>query len=101
MKHIQVSADKGFQVIAGTRRSQAATMVLDPGTSTGGPHNKHQDSDQWLFVLSGTGRATVAGKQLDLNPGTLLLIEAGETHEIINTGDRPLETLNFYAPPEY
>jgi mannose-6-phosphate isomerase-like protein (cupin superfamily) len=52
-------------------------------------------------VLSGKGRAIVEGKEVKLNEGNLLLIEAGETHEIINNGDKPLETLNVYAPIEY
>ena len=36
---------------------------------------QHVDSDQWL--------------------------SPGETHEIRNDGDVPLETINVYAPPEY
>jgi mannose-6-phosphate isomerase-like protein (cupin superfamily) len=90
-----------FEVLGGSGRSQAATMVLDPGTSTGGPDNRHQACDQWLLVLSGFGRAVVDGREVRLQRGSLLLIEAGEPHEIENTGREPLETLNFYAPPEY
>jgi len=101
MKQLHVKPERGFKVVAGTSRSQAATMVLVPKESTGGPTNKHLSSDQWLYVISGAGKAIISGKQIDLMPGMLLLIEAGETHEIFNTGDKPLETLNVYAPPEY
>lgn len=90
-----------FDVVAGTERSQAATMVLAPGQSTGGPDNRHADSDQWLLVRSGTGTATVEGADYDLSPGALVLLEAGEAHEIRNDGDDPLVTVNVYAPPEY
>jgi len=90
-----------FDVLGGTERSQAATMTLSPGQSTGGPTNAHAASDQWLYVVSGTGTATVEGERYDLHAGTLVLVEAGETHEIGNTGDEPLETINVYAPPEY
>jgi mannose-6-phosphate isomerase-like protein (cupin superfamily) len=90
-----------FKVLGGTSRSQAATMVLPPHGSTGGDDNRHEESDQWLLVLSGSGQAVVEKHEVPLERGTLLLIEAGETHEIRNTGDQPLETLNFYAPPEY
>ncbi len=100
MKHLQIRPEKGFQVIAGTARSEAATMVLAPGSSTGGPENTH-DGDQWLYVLTGAGRATVAGRQLEVEAGSLLLIEAGEAHQIDNPGSSPLKTLNFYAPPEF
>ncbi|MFC6939165.1 cupin domain-containing protein [Salinirubellus sp. GCM10025818] len=94
-------ADGFFDVLGGTDRSQAATMTLAPGQSTGGPENAHAESDQWLYVVSGTGTATVEGESYDLQDGTLVLVEAGETHEITGDGDVPLETFNVYAPPEY
>jgi len=100
MKHVQIEAAPGFEVLAASSRSEAATMVLAPGSKTGGPRNTHR-GDQWLFVLSGSGRATVNGIDVALGPADLVLIEAGEGHEIVNTGDAPLKTLNFYAPPEY
>jgi mannose-6-phosphate isomerase-like protein (cupin superfamily) len=101
MKKMNIKPTPGFHVLARTERSEAAAMVLEPGSSTGGPENRHTGSDQWLFVLAGQGRAIVEGKEVDLGPGALLLIEAGEAHQIDNTGDRSLETLNFYAPPEF
>lgn len=91
----------GFRVLGGTSRSQAASMVLGPGEATGGPENRHPDSDQWLYVISGRCRATVEGRTVSVETGGLLLIEAGEAHEIENAGQEPLRTLNVYAPPEY
>jgi len=54
-----------------------------------------------VLVLSGTGTAIVDGAEHDLRPGTLLLIESGEPHELRSGPDEPLATLNIYAPPEY
>jgi mannose-6-phosphate isomerase-like protein (cupin superfamily) len=90
-----------FRIVAGSPRSQGATMVLRPGQRTGGDDNVHPDADQWLYVVSGSGAAVVEGRRADLPAGTLLLIEAGETHEIINEGTEPLVTVNVYAPPAY
>jgi mannose-6-phosphate isomerase-like protein (cupin superfamily) len=101
VKLTEIDMQGGFRVLAGTVRSQAATMVLAPGQSTGGPDNRHPQSDQWLFVILGRGKALVENEERDLEEGSLLLIEAGEAHEIRNDGDRPLETLSFYAPPVY
>ena len=101
MKRHHVTHEFDFTVVGTTDRSQAATMVLAPGDSEGGPDNRHENSDQWLYVISGSGMAVINGKEVELTPGTLLLIEAGENHEIVNTGFKPLETLDFYAPPEY
>lgn len=102
VQHVRVPGGRGFfTVLAGTGRSQAAAMVLRPGQSTGGEDNVHASSDQWLYVVSGAGRAVVGGRTLDLGAGSLLLIEAGEPHEITNTGREPLVTVNVYAPPAY
>lgn len=102
MDRIDVSSPDGFfDIVSGTSRSQAATMVLQPGKTTGGPENRHEDSDQWIYIAGGVGSATVAGEHVALAAGCLLLIEAGETHEIRNTGDEPLVAINVYAPPAY
>lgn len=91
----------GFGVLGGTDRSQAAWMTLAAGESTGGPDNRHAGSDQWLFVVSGSGTAVVEGERLTVAAGDLLLIAAGEGHEIRAADDAALVTLNVYAPPEY
>lgn len=98
MEIVRIDPSAGFEVLAGTERSQAATMVLGPGSSTGGPDNRHPDSDQWLYIISGEGRAVVEG---ELEEGNLLVIEAGESHEISNPGDRSLKTFSIYAPKAY
>jgi mannose-6-phosphate isomerase-like protein (cupin superfamily) len=91
----------GFRVMLGNERSQAAQMTLDPGENEGGSDNRHRGADQWLFVVAGSGVAIVEGERIELRRGTLVLIERGQTHEIRNTGDGPLQTLNVYVPPAY
>lgn len=101
MKRKKLRWGKGYRVAFTNRRSQAAEMVLAPGDTEGGKDNRHRGADQWLYVLSGTGAATVNGKRVGLSEGTLLLIEQGDKHEIRNTGRTLLRTLNFYAPPAF
>src|SRR5579862_6018012 len=88
----------GFRVLIMNRRAQAAQMVIQPGESEGNSCNRHRGADQWLYVVSGTGLATVNDRSSPLKAGVLLLIESGDRHEIRNTGRSPLRTLNFYAP---
>lgn len=101
MKRKTLRLTQEFQVIFGNARAQAAEMTLKPGDNEGGPDNRHRGADQWLFVVSGSGVAIVEKKRHPLRAGTLLLIERGETHEIRNTGEEPLRTLNMYVPPAY
>jgi mannose-6-phosphate isomerase-like protein (cupin superfamily) len=98
-KHLRFG--KGFRVALGNARAQAAEMVIPPGEAEGGPGNRHRGADQWLYVVSGTGSALVNGQRYALRPGTLLLIERQDTHEVKNTGRDLLRTLNVYVPPAY
>lgn len=98
-KHLRFG--KGFRPALTVRKVQAAEMVLAPGDREGGPDNAHRGTDQWLFVVSGTGVAIVDGVRRRLRAGSLLVIERGEGHEIRNTGRTPLRTLSVYAPPAY
>lgn len=101
MKHKHLRFGKGFRVAIGNARSQAAEMVIPPGDAEGDPENRHRGADQWLYVVSGTGSALVNGKRYKLRPGTLMLIEQGDKHEISTAGKELLRTLNFYVPPAY
>jgi mannose-6-phosphate isomerase-like protein (cupin superfamily) len=76
-------------------------MVIPPGDAEGDPSNRHRSADQWLFVLSGSARATVNGRAYRLKAGSLMLIEHGDRHEIRNVGRGLLRTLNIYVPPAY
>src|SRR3954470_15147816 len=101
MKLRRLNFRKGFRVIRGNRKSQAAEMVIPPGESEGDERNRHRGADQWLFVVAGRGDALVKDRRYKLVAGSLILIERGERHEIKNTGRTLLRTLNFYAPPAY
>lgn len=97
----RLTLKSGFEVAATVGDVQAAQMVLAPGSCTGGPRNRHAGADQWLYVVSGTGLAVIDEQQHPLSPGTLLVIQRGETHEIRATGEQPLSTVNFYSPAAY
>ena len=92
---------KGYRVAFEVRKAQAAEMVLGPGECEGGAENHHRGADQWLYVVEGSGVATVEGKRIALKPGVLLVIERRERHEIRNTGRTLLKTLNFFYPPAF
>jgi mannose-6-phosphate isomerase-like protein (cupin superfamily) len=101
MKRMRLSLRAGFHVGMTRRSAQVATMVLAPRGSEGGPDNRHRGSDQWLYVVAGIGIAKVNGRRVPLAPGTLILIERGDIHEVRNTGRGNLKTVNMYVPPAY
>lgn len=108
MRAINTGAKRSaFDVLVSTRSSQAARMSLHPGkASDDEPTNEHPRSEQWLFVIDGSGEATVgrtlsSTRKVKLKPNSLLLIEKGELHRIKNTGRKVLSTITFYVPPAY
>ena len=101
MKQASVSYAKGFRVLIGDDHSQAATMVIETGGKEGGSDNRHRGADQWLYVERGNGEIRINGHSYPLSAGSLFLIQRGDRHEVRNTGQSPLKTLNFYVPPAY
>jgi mannose-6-phosphate isomerase-like protein (cupin superfamily) len=101
MQHKHLQFGHGFRVVLDDEHSQVAQMTLAAGETEGGLDNRHRGADQWLYVVSGTGVAIVDGQRVELRVGTVLLIQRGERHEVRNTGDEPLKTLNVYVPPAY
>lgn len=99
MKSEQLTFTHPFRVVLENQNAQAAVMTLAAGVSSG--NESVHKADQWLFVLSGEGEAQIEGKRHAITTHSLIVIEAGERHEIFNTGTEPLETLNFYTPPEF
>jgi len=101
MHHSTLDLEPGFAPVLSLRGVQVAQMTLAPGEHTGGPANRHAGADQWLYVVAGAGRAIVDGNEQALRPGSLLVIERGEAHEIRCSGEAPLRTLSVYSPPAY
>ena len=101
MKSDQLSFRPGFRLSAANAKSQAAVMVLAVGGKEGGSDNLHKGADQWLYVVDGSGVAIINGHKTRLKAGTIVLIEAGDRHEIRNTGRTLLKTVSVYVPPAY
>jgi mannose-6-phosphate isomerase-like protein (cupin superfamily) len=103
MRHMHTGSHRSFfRVLTSSDSAQAAMMVLKPGQSTGEKRDEHPRAEQWLYVISGAGRARVGRRSVKLKEGSLLLVEQNEEHQVANTGrKKPLVTLNLYVPPAY
>lgn len=90
-----------FEVLTQGKNLQLANMVLAPGATSGEYGNEHPDSDQLVIVTQGQGEARVEEEIVALSVGDVLLIVAGEKHQVRNTSESPFVSLNIYAPPAY
>jgi mannose-6-phosphate isomerase-like protein (cupin superfamily) len=61
----------------------------------------HEESDQWLVVLTGHGEAISESGTQKISPGDVVLIPAPEKHQFKCTGDEILKMITFYGPPGY
>lgn len=61
----------------------------------------HYGDEQVIYVLSGEGKQLIGDKITSIQPGSIFHIEAGSTHETINTGEEPLKELLISSPVNY
>ncbi|HHX40289.1 MAG TPA: cupin domain-containing protein [Armatimonadetes bacterium] len=98
-ERLEASGDKAFDVVAETEQSQAAVFVLPPGADTG--LSEGHEGDQILYIASGEGEVQVGDEVMECHDGDVVLIPAGERHDVRNRGGEPLRMLSIYAPPIY
>merc|ERR1711900_143836 len=67
--------------------SQVVLMTIPVGGDIG---DEVHTVDQALTFTSGKGKATINGKDQDVEAGDLMVVPAGTQHQFINTGDSPL-----------
>ncbi len=78
--------------------TQLVIMTIPPGGEIG---EEVHEVDQILTFVSGTGRATVSGRQKNVAQGDLVVVPAGKKHNFENTGENPLILYTVYGPPEH
>ncbi|MBO1751001.1 cupin domain-containing protein [Actinotalea sp. BY-33] len=81
------------------KHSQLVVMTIPPGGEIG--EEVHEDIDQILSFVSGTGEAIVSGQTRKVVAGDLVVVPAGRTHNFVNTGKNPLILYTVYGPPEH
>lgn len=80
--------------------SQAAEMfwsALSAGFSTG--IHVHHTADEFFYVLSGTGVALVAGKEVPIEAGDVVFVPRGQDHRLKTMGASPLEIVFLVDKP--
>jgi mannose-6-phosphate isomerase-like protein (cupin superfamily) len=81
------------------KHTQLVIMTIPPGGEIG--EEVHEDIDQILTFVSGTGEARVGGQKRSVSQGDLVAVPAGRKHNFINTGPNPLVLYTVYGPPEH
>jgi mannose-6-phosphate isomerase-like protein (cupin superfamily) len=77
---------------------QLVVMSIEPGSEIG---EEVHGQDQFLRIESGEGKAIIGGRERALTDGAAIIVPAGTTHNIINTGSGPLKLYSIYAAPHH
>lgn len=75
-----------------------AIEIFDVGGAT--PPNRHPRAQEMFYVLAGAGRAECDGRRIALRRGDSLMVPAGSSHQIWNTGKTRLYCLTFMTPDD-
>ena len=75
------------------------TQTLDPGAMV--PVHRHEKAEQVLYILSGRGKVSIAGHEIEAKPGVTVHVPKGVAHGIANTEDEPLSILETTSPPGF
>jgi len=73
-----------------------AEITISPGGAAM-PHY-HKKTEESYYLLSGSANLFIKGKKLDLAAGETVLIEPGETHQILNSGEEDLVFIAVCVP---
>ncbi len=81
------------------KHTQLVIMTIPPGGEIG--EEVHDENDQILTFVSGTGEAQVSGETRGVAAGDLVVVPAGTKHNFVNTGPLPLVLYTVYGPPDH
>lgn len=59
---------------------------------------RHPEADEVLYIIRGSGHAVFGSDTLVLQPGSVMFVPQGVTHQIVSTGRGPMEYLFVIGP---
>src|SRR5512132_3581502 len=98
IKGLAVGNEEFRRVLYTAKHCQLVLMALKPTEEIGA---EVHTLDQFFRVEAGTGEAVLDGVRTAIRAGFAVVVPAGTTHNIVNTGRAPLNLYTLYAPPNH
>jgi mannose-6-phosphate isomerase-like protein (cupin superfamily) len=86
------------QVLYTAKHCQLVVMALKPKEEIG---SEVHTLDQFFRVEEGSGEVVLDGVRTAIRAGFAIVVPAGATHNLINTGNTPLKLYTVYSPPNH
>jgi quercetin dioxygenase-like cupin family protein len=86
------------RIVVQEGRLRCGTLSFAPGDYV--EEHAHLTSDEVFYGIAGSGRITVEGESLDIGPGDLVFIPAGERHmvEVSESAQEPFVIFAAVTP---
>ncbi|HZR10340.1 MAG TPA: cupin domain-containing protein [Myxococcales bacterium] len=75
------------------------TEDIAPGQAI--PAHRHPQAEEIIFVHAGTGLATLAGRQAEVEAGAVIFMPRDTVFSMRNTGSGPLRIVAIFSRPGY
>ena len=96
----KTEANKDFRHVLYTGQNlQLVVMSLKPGQDIGA--ETHATHDQFFRVEQGKGEVVIDGVTHKIKSGTGIVVPAGASHNLVNTGDKAMKVYTIYGPPNH
>ncbi|MGZ8563760.1 MAG: cupin domain-containing protein [Candidatus Limnocylindria bacterium] len=87
------------RVLSTGPHAQLVVMSIPAGGEIG--EEVHDDVDQVLSIVEGSGEAVLDDVPTQVGGGDLVLVPAGTKHNVRNVGTGDLKLYTVYAPPQH
>lgn len=96
--HYGMTTEVIFNPEGGCKKANITLSTVPKGA--GSQDEVHEASDQAFYMLKGTAKVYAYGKLLaTVEEGDAVLIQAGETHSVINGGETDCAYIAVTVPP--
>lgn len=86
------------KVLYTDKKCQLVVMSLKAGEEIG---EEVHDVDQFIRVESGHGEAVLNGTSHTLGDGSVVIVPAGVSHNILNSAEGAMKLYTLYMPPHH
>lgn len=93
---------RDVRYLVGPKTTEAKNVTIGvchwPVGSTPEAH-VHENEEEIIYIVSGTGKIKSPENSVDLKPGTAVFIPVGTHHAIESYGPETLEFVTIFSPP--
>jgi putative monooxygenase len=93
---------RDWYYLLGPQNSQARNLAFGlaefPAGTVAAPHT-HEAEEEIIYIFSGQGTISSAGKEVRLEPGVAVFIPPGLEHQIRVEAPEPLKLATLFSPP--